>query len=133
MDHSTPTPLQIVEGYLQALRDRDVARAGSFLATRDFEFVSPTHHFTSAGELLSYLELSTPIVHGFEVRKTFVDGDDVCQVFRVVSQISERKSSEVAQWAQVHEGRIRRIEMFYDAYEYRMLFADDHGQGGPAE
>ena len=121
------SPVELVERFVQALRDRDIKRAGHYLAAQGFEYSSPTHHFTSAASLVSYLELTIPIVHTIETRRRFVDGQDVCHVLRVVSQISERRSSDVVQWARTASGEIRRIEMFYDAFEYRRLFVTEEG------
>ncbi len=118
----TADPRSVVDAYLNALRDRDHERAREFLADKEFVYRSPISSFQSADELVQYLTLASGIVQGVEVRKVFVDGDDICHFLTYRIQISEKQAVEVAQWARVRDGRIAQIDLVFDASEYRELF-----------
>jgi len=118
----TADPKSVVDAYLNALRDRDHERAREFLADKEFVYRSPISSFQSADELVQYLTVASGIVQGVEVRKVFVDGDDICHFLTYRIQISEKQAVEVAQWARVRDGRIARIDLVFDASEYRELF-----------
>lgn len=115
------TPLDIVNAYLEAVDRRDYDEARTYLADDGFEYISPINRFSASGPLVAYLELATPIVQRVDIRKVFTDGDDVCHIVTVISQISEKRASTVVQWSRVAEGKIRRIELIFDAHEYKKL------------
>jgi len=115
------TPQDIANAYLEAVARRDYAAARAYLADEGFEYLSPLNCFSTAEPLIAYLELATPIVQRVDVRKVFSDGDDVCHIVTVTSQISEKRASTVVQWSRVVQGKIRRIELIFDAHEYKKL------------
>jgi hypothetical protein len=57
-----------------------------------------------------------------EIRRVFVDGGDVCHILTYHDQLSEKDSVDLAHWAQVRDGHIQRIEVFFDSFRYRALF-----------
>jgi hypothetical protein len=57
-----------------------------------------------------------------EIRRVFVDGGDVCHILTYHYQLSEKDSVDLAHWAQVRDGHIQRIEVFFDSFRYRALF-----------
>lgn len=119
---SENTPKELVDAYLaaRAAHDHDLARR--FLADRGFAFRSPVVDFDSADDLHEWASLTGGIVRGMEVRKVFVDGEDVCHILTYHYQLSEKAAGDVVHWARVRDGRIRRIEVFFDSYRYRALF-----------
>lgn len=118
----TRDPRSIVAGFLAAESARDYALARTFLADQGFYYASPISVFRSADDYIQYLSFASGIVQERLVRKVFVDGGDVCHFITYRIQISEKQSVEVAHWARVREGRIERIEMLFDASNYRQLF-----------
>ena len=118
----TLDPRSIVAGFLTAESARDYDLARTFLADRGFCYTSPISLFRSADDYIQYLSLASGIIQERLVRKVFVDGGDVCHFITYRIQISEKQSVEVAHWARVREGRIERIEMLFDASNYRQLF-----------
>lgn len=124
-----PDPLCVVEGYLAARDAYDYERARTFLADSGFCFQSPIACFDSADSFIQYSALAGGIVQSVERRRAFADGRDVCHFLTYRIQISEKQSVEVAQWAQVRDGRIVRIEAIFDATAYRMLFPNGDGIG----
>ena len=115
------TSLEIVDAYLNAIAKHDLDRARACLSNGDFEYVSPINGFNSADKLMAYMELASPIVQRVETRKVFIDGDELCHILLVTSQISEKRAATVVQWSKVEAGKITRIELVFDAHEYKML------------
>lgn len=126
MSTPTPTARAVVDAYLDAIARWDYPAARRCLADKDFEYTGPINSFNSAEDLISYLELVTPIVQRIEVQKVFVDGDDVCHILLFTTQLSEKSSVDVVQWARVRSGRIVRLQVIFDSYEYRMLFVQEN-------
>jgi hypothetical protein len=121
----TPDPLSIVDAYLAAQLARDYETMRGLLADTGFCYRSPIAMFDRADEFIQYAAVSSGIVIDREIRKVFVDGDDICHFMTYRIQISEKLAVEAAQWSHVHEGRIQRIEAIFDASAYRELFPSD--------
>ena len=122
MDSSSAhDPRKIVDDYLEALNRRDYEHARSLLADSGFEYVSPISRFSDADALIEYSLYSGGVVARMEKRKVFVDGDDVCHFLMLTTYMGDKRETPVAHWAQVAEGRIRRIELLFDAHDYKKM------------
>src|SRR3569833_2062573 len=117
MPHSS---LVIVEAYLDAITQRDHVLARSYLADCNFSYVSPMNSFDTADALMAHFELISPIKQHIKTRKAFVDGSEVCHILVETAQITEQPTT-VAQWAQVCDDKISRLELIFDAHEYKKL------------
>jgi hypothetical protein len=115
-------PRELVDAYIAALSAREYEQARGFLADRGFEYVSPIASFDDADDFMDYTMLMGGIVHSIRSRKAFVDGADVCHFLVFNTQIAERERTSVAQWSRVEGGRIRRIEVLFDAHQYKVMF-----------
>ncbi|SDW95053.1 hypothetical protein [Thiocapsa roseopersicina] len=121
----TSDPLSIVDAYFAAQSARDFEAMRGFLADQGFCYRSPIAMFDRADEFIQYAAVSSGIILDREIRKVFVDGDDICHFMTYRIQISEKLAVEAAQWSHVHEDRIQRIEAIFDASAYRELFPSD--------
>lgn len=117
-------PKTLVETYLDALLAYDYRAARFCLADRGFHYVSPLGELDSAEALINQSFLTSGIISRYEIRKAFVDGPDVCHVLLFHVQISEKQQVPLVQWAHVHDARIQRLEVFFDAHPYRTLFPE---------
>jgi hypothetical protein len=124
----TADPLSIVDAYLAAQSARDFEAMRCLLAKEGFVYRSPIAAFVRAEDFIQYAALSSGIIIAKDIRKVFVDGEDVCHFLTYLIQISDKLSIDVAHWAQVREGRIGRIEALFDASVYRELFPSDEAQ-----
>ena len=79
-----PTAEKIVSDLREALGSGDFAAARQFLNS-DFSFQGPIDTFTSPEPYLESLKKLHPIVKRIEVRKLFVDGNDVCVLYDMVT------------------------------------------------
>lgn len=122
------TPRELVERYVDAVARFDYTTARECLADEDFRYSGPISTFHSADALMRYLELATPIVQRVEIQKAFEADHDVAHFLVVGTQLSEKLSVHVAQWAHVRDGRIDRLELVFDAHWYRSLFPGEEEQ-----
>jgi hypothetical protein len=119
----TIDPRQIVDDYLEALMARDFERARSLLADSGFHYVSPIHTFDDADAFIEFSLYSSGVVGQLEVRKVFADENDVCHLLTLTTYLGDKGHTPVAQWTQVDDnGRIRRIELLFDAHEFKVMF-----------
>jgi hypothetical protein len=115
-------PRELLDAYIAALSAREYEQARGFLADAGFEYTSPIASFNDADDFMEYTMLMGGIVHSISTRKVFVDGADVCHFLVFCTQIAEREQTSVAQWSRVEGGRIRRIEVLFDAHQYKVMF-----------
>ena len=113
---------ELVDAYFAALAARDYEQARSYLADAGFEYTSPIASFDDADDFMEYTMLMGGIVHSIGTRKVFAEGTDVCHFLVFNTQIAEREQTSVAQWSRVEGGRIRRIEVLFDAHQYKVMF-----------
>jgi hypothetical protein len=118
----TTDPRQLVDDYLKALIARDYERARALLADRQFQYASPTHTFDNADDFIEFSLYSSGVVDHIEQRKVFVDGNDVCHFLMLTIYLGDKRQTPVAQWAHVTNGRIQRLELLFDAHEYKNMF-----------
>ena len=115
-------PRGLVDAYIAALSAREYEQARGFLADAGFEYTSPIASFRDADDFIEYTMLMGGIVHSISSRKVFVDGADVCHFLVFNTQVAEKERTSVAQWSRVEGGRIRRIEVLFDAHQYKVMF-----------
>ena len=112
---------RLVDEYLKAIESHDYERARSLLADEGFTYESPLSSFSSADDFMQHMSLLGGIIHHIEHLKVFADGHDVCHFLIFVTQLSDKESTKVVQWARVVDGRIQRIEALFDAHWYRQM------------
>lgn len=115
-------PRALVEAYLDALAAHDYERARGCLSDGAFRYQSPISVFTSADDFMLHWSLSAGILQRIDRVKAFADGEDVCHFLDLAIQLSDKQTVRAAQWCRVADGRIVRIELLFDAHQYRMLF-----------
>jgi len=115
-------PVHVVEIYLKAFEQGDFARVRSCLADR-FIYKGPTARFKDPESFIENVWHVGQILHHIEIRKTFVEGNDVCSIMNFHVHLDERRSVPVVQWAKVENGKIRMIEVFFDATDYSAMFS----------
>ena len=120
----SPPPHDIVHAYLNAIGARDFERAREYLSNEHFTFRGPIANFDSADQFIADSSRVASILEGIEWRKTFVDGDQVCDILTFVTRFSVLTRTTVVHWATVEKGKISSIDVFFDARGYTKLFED---------
>jgi len=114
--------LAVVEAYMGAVGSRDAEGARRCLADTGFRFVSPLRRYDDPDSLIEEIVRAGTIMKQVERRKVFVDGDDVCIIMDFKTTLDELANTPLALWATVHDGRIVRLELFYDTGAYSRMF-----------
>ena len=118
----TAVPAQVVDDYLKAFEQGDFERARSCLSA-SFTYQGPTARFGDPESFIDNIWRVGQILHHIEVRKTFVEGNDVCTIMNFHVHLDERRSVPVVQWSKVEDGKIVTIEVFFDATDYNAMFS----------
>lgn len=110
-----------VESYIEAIASKDFDRARTFLADTGFSYRSPLSSHSDADRFIADISRVWPILEGIDVRRAFVDGDEVCSILDYRIRLSSLQVVPVAQLAKVSDGRIVALETFFDASDYRRM------------
>lgn len=116
-------PAQVVETYLKAIEQGDFDAARSCLAA-SFSYQGPTASFNNPESFIENIWHVGQILHHIEIRKTFVEDNDVCTIMNFHVYLDERRSVPVVQWSKIEDGKIAAIEVFFDASDYIAMFSN---------
>ena len=109
---------EIVQRYHDAWRRHDYEEARGLLHD-DLDFAGPFDTFDRADDFLEAIRALAPVVKDVEVRKTFVDGEDVCLIFDMVTHGAG--TQPIAEWYAVRDGKIASLRVFFDARPFAAL------------
>jgi hypothetical protein len=98
--------------YFKAWQGRDFDLLRTVLAD-DVDFVGPLGTAQSADECLGGLKGMAQILSGVEIRKVFVDGDDMLTWFDLATSVAP--TVPCANWMRFSNGKIDRIRVTFDA------------------
>nr|WP_296752219.1 nuclear transport factor 2 family protein [Thioalkalivibrio sp.] len=116
--------IAVVEGYLDAMVARDTAGARRYLVDKGFEYVSPIAHFHNADEFIENMGGAAAILHNVGIAHRFAEDDVVCHVLDVTVNMTGHQTQRVVQLARVHDGRILRLEVLFDASEFNRMIGE---------
>lgn len=114
--------IEIVEEYLTAIESRDFERARQYLADEGFVYRSPLGTVEDPDAFIADISRVGPIMKSIERHRSFVDGNDVCLILGVSTTIQELAHTRLAQWMSIEGGKIKTIEVFFDARAYARMF-----------
>jgi hypothetical protein len=104
---------QIVDRYYAAWASKDLTAVRSPLHD-DLSFQGPIDTFDNADDYLASIQQLFAIVHGVEPRKMFVDGQDACTIYDLITA-TPAGTAPVAEWVTVKGDQIAAIRVFFDA------------------
>jgi hypothetical protein len=111
---------EIVQSFKQALGKGDVAAARKLLHDR-LSFRGPIDAFDSPEPYLEALHKLHPIVERVDVKKLFVDGNDVCMLYDMVTR-TPAGTAFIAEWFHVKGDQIASIRTVFDARPFAAMF-----------
>lgn len=114
------TAKEIVTGYQKSLGAGDFAAARKFLHD-DLLFVGPFETFQRPEPYLEALSKLHHIVERVEPKKMFVDGDDVCILYDMVTN-TPAGTAFICEWYRVRGDRIGSIRTVFDARPFAPMF-----------
>lgn len=117
-----PTVRDLVDCFLDAIEAREFEQAQRCLSGDEFFYLSPIETFANAADFIADASRVGPILKRIDRRKLFVDGDEACAIFNLITTIDALANTRVAQWMKVRNGKIVSIEVFFDAHAYSSMF-----------
>ncbi len=122
---TSKTPREIADAYLDAIEAREFERARTYLADHNFEYHSPILNSNNPDEFIANVSHVGPILERIDRRRTFADGDEVCQILTFITNWSSLTPTDAVQWTKVKDGKIVFIESFFDGRAYREMFVPE--------
>jgi hypothetical protein len=111
---------EIVQSFKEALGKGDVAAARKRLHD-DLSFRGPIDAFDKPEPYLEALIKLHPIVQRIDIKKLFVDGNDVCILYDMVTN-TPAGTAFIAEWMHVEGDKIASIRTVFDARPFAAMF-----------
>ena len=103
--------------------DFDTARS---LVHDDVSFAGPIDRFDNADAYIGSLRGLAQIVQAAEEQKVFVDDNDVCIIYELVTN-TPAGSYPTAEWYHMRDGKISAVRVFFDARPFAPMFEQRAG------
>lgn len=116
---------EVVQGYTRALGKGDFASARRYMHD-NLSFHGPFDTFDKPEPYLEGLKKLHAMVQRVDMKKFFVDGDDVCLLYDLVTN-TPAGTSFVAEWHHVKGEKIASIRVVFDARPFAAMFGPPHG------
>ena len=111
---------EIIKSYQAALGAGDFAAARKLMRD-DMTFQGPLDTFHTADEYLEAVKRLASIIQRIDLKKVFVDGEDVCVLYDMVTN-TPAGTAFIAEWYQVAGGQITALRAVFDARPFAALF-----------
>ena len=110
---------KVTEQFLESWTRGDLETARSFLHD-DLSFEGPIDTFDRADDYVAALTQLSKIVKAAEIQKVFVDGNDVCVIYNLVTN-TPAGTSPTVDWYRVRDGKISSIRVYFDATPFQAM------------
>jgi ketosteroid isomerase-like protein len=107
--------------YLDAVSKQQYDKIEGLLAA-DLRFKGPAMTRTSAQDFIGALKRLAVIHARNEVKRVFVDGDDVCVIYDFVTDTTAGALPTI-EWLRFEGERIRSIDLYYDRLPWQTVTA----------
>jgi len=103
----------VVDDYMKHLRSKDLAEQRKLLKD-DLSFEGPFDKFNRADDYHQALSRLAPMVDDIEVKKIFIDGNDACVIYDMITR-TPVGTAPIVEWHTVEGDKISAIRVFFDA------------------
>jgi limonene-1,2-epoxide hydrolase len=110
----------VVHRFRAAVGAQDFAAARKLLHD-SLSFQGPLETFHKADDYVAALQKLSAIVKGVDVKKHFVDGNDVCVLYDLITN-TPAGTSFVSEWLHVEGDKIAAIRVVFDARPFAAMF-----------
>ena len=114
-------PADVVQKFMGALGKGDFVAARKYLDDH-LSFQGPIDTFQKPEPYLESLKKLHPIIERVDMKKMFVDGDDVCLLYDMVTK-TPVGTAFVAEWHHITSDKITAIRVVFDARPFAAMFA----------
>jgi hypothetical protein len=104
-------PEAIALAYLDSVATKDMDRCAALLAP-NLAFKGPAARYVGAAEVLEAFRRISSIHVRNDIRKVFVDRDEVCVIYDFVTDTVG--TLPTIEWLRIANGKIHSIDLFYD-------------------
>jgi len=108
---------QVALEYIEACGRKDYDTVSRLLSP-SMTFVGPGNALTGAAPYLAVLRRLGPVWRGSDVKKVFVDGDEVCVIYDFVTD-TPAGAVPIVEWLRVEDGRIASVTLFFDRLTFK--------------
>jgi hypothetical protein len=112
-------PKVLVLEYMDAINQQRFDLLEALLAP-ELTFTTPSTTRSTAREFLASVKRLTAIHVRNEVKRVFVDGDEVCVIYDFVTD-TPAGALPAIEWLQIQKGRIRHIHLYYDRLPWKTV------------
>jgi ketosteroid isomerase-like protein len=111
---------EVVESYSTALGKGDFAAARKLMHD-DMTFQGPFDTFNRADDYLEAIKNLASIIQRVDLKKVFVDDNDVCVLYDMVTN-TPAGTAFIVEWYQIKGGKIAALRAVFDARPFAALF-----------
>lgn len=115
MSNTVASKKDIILAYVKAIEAQDFKKARQLLADENFVYVGPNMVFDNADQMLTFMFSMAPILKDIDARRIVGEGDEVCMMVDYKTFFEPIGDVRVALWAQIDNGKIQKLEVFYNA------------------
>ncbi len=119
-----PDAGNIVKQFYEAVRKRDLAVARTYLAD-DLEFIGLFETYHGPAEYLNALKALLGVTVRLEVKTIIAQGDEAAIFFELQTVAPAAATTLVAEWHQIEDGRIRRVQSAFDGRPFAAMFTGE--------
>jgi len=115
---------EVVRGFYAAVEKRDLAEARTYLGD-DLVFVGLFETYRGPDAYLAALTGLLGVTRRLDVRTVIAEGDEAAIFFDLETVAPVEANTFVAEWHQVAEGKIRRVQSAFDGRAFAAMFSGE--------
>ena len=119
-------PKSVAGNFLKAWTKGDFDTARRLLHD-DLSFDGPLDKFDNADDYIAALTGLAQIVQSVEEEKVFVDGNDVCVIYNLVTK-TPAGAALTAEWYHLRDAKISAVRVIFDARPFAAMFEKRGGR-----
>ena len=113
---------EILKKFYTAVAKKDIAAARSYL-NDDLVFLGLFETYRNAEEYIAALAKLLQIVVRLDVKKIIAEENDAAVFFQLETKAPAEATTLVAEWHQVRNGKISRVESAFDGRPFEAMFS----------
>jgi ketosteroid isomerase-like protein len=119
------SPAETFRAYLDCFTSADLDGVAELL-TEDFSFEGPMLQVNSRQAFLDGTTQLLPIVRGYEMRRQWVEGDEVCSIYDFeIETPAGAGSIPMAEWNTIRDGKLASARLLFDTAAMAALMPSD--------
>ena len=126
-----PSAGDVVKRFYERVRAHDLKTARTYLAD-DLVFVGLFETYPGPGEYLTALAGLLSVTVRIDVKTIIAQGDEAAIFFDLETKAPVQGTTLVAEWHQVTDGKIRRVQSAFDGRLFAAMFAGGGSASGTA-